>query len=87
VDGPLQHCALQLCALQLCQHWVLDVAFAEDTSRIRKGAGPEISAALRRMALNSLQRDTSIKENIRGQTTPCRMGRERPRRHLRWFFS
>lgn len=49
------------------QHWVLDVIFAEDASRIRKGAAPEISAALRRMALNILQRDTTVKENIRGK--------------------
>jgi len=49
------------------QHWVLDVTFAEDSSRIRKGSTPEISAALRRMALNILQRDTTIKENIRGK--------------------
>ncbi len=49
------------------QHWILDVTFSEDTSRIRKGSAPEISAAFRRMALNILQRDTSIKENIRGK--------------------
>ncbi|MCP4678934.1 MAG: ISAs1 family transposase [Deltaproteobacteria bacterium] len=49
------------------QHWVLDVTFSEDASRIRKGSSPEISAALRRMALNILQRDTTIKENIRGK--------------------
>lgn len=49
------------------QHWVLDVTFAEDDSRIRKGTAPEISAAFRRMALNILQRDTTIKENIRGK--------------------
>jgi predicted transposase YbfD/YdcC len=49
------------------QHWVLDVTFAEDQSRIRKGSTPEISAALRRMALNILQRDTTLKENIRGK--------------------
>jgi len=49
------------------QHWVLDVTFAEDQSRIRRGASPEISAAFRRMALNILQRDTTIKENIRGK--------------------
>jgi predicted transposase YbfD/YdcC len=49
------------------QHWVLDVTFAEDQSRIRKGASPEISAAFRRMALNILQRDTTLKENIRGK--------------------
>ena len=49
------------------EHWILDVTFSEDASRIRKGSGPEISAAFRRMALNILQRDTSIKENIRGK--------------------
>lgn len=49
------------------QHWILDVTFSEDASRIRKGSSPEISAALRRMALNILQRDTTIKENIRGK--------------------
>ena len=49
------------------EHWILDVTFSEDASRIRKGAAPEISAAFRRMALSILQRDTSIKENIRGK--------------------
>lgn len=49
------------------QHWVLDVTFSEDASRIRKGSSVEISAALRRMALNILQRDTTQKENIRGK--------------------
>ena len=49
------------------QHWILDVTFAEDASRIRKGSSPEISAAMRRMALTILQRDITIKENIRGK--------------------
>lgn len=49
------------------EHWILDVTFSEDASRIRKGAAPEISAAFRRMALSILQHDTSIKENIRGK--------------------
>ncbi|MBC8001108.1 MAG: ISAs1 family transposase [Opitutaceae bacterium] len=54
-------------AIENSQHWVLDVTFAEDASRIRKGSSPEISAAFRRMALNILQRDTTQKENIRGK--------------------
>lgn len=37
------------------QHWVLDVTFAEDKSRIRRGSSPEISAASRRLALNILR--------------------------------
>jgi predicted transposase YbfD/YdcC len=54
-------------AIENRQHWILDVTFTEDSSRIRKGTSPEISAAFRRMALNILQRDTTIKENIRGK--------------------
>ena len=49
------------------EHYVLDVTFAEDASRIRRGTSPEISAAIRRMALNILQRDTTVKDNIRGK--------------------
>lgn len=49
------------------QHHVLDVTFAEDASRIRRGTAPEISAAIRRMALNILQRDTTVRDNIRGK--------------------
>jgi predicted transposase YbfD/YdcC len=49
------------------QHWVLDVTFAEDRSRIRQGTSPEIAAAFRRMALNVLQQDTTLKESIRGK--------------------
>jgi len=49
------------------QHYVLDVTFTEDASRIRKDSGPEISAGIRRMALNVLQRDTTMKDSIRGK--------------------
>lgn len=49
------------------QHYVLDVTFAEDASRIRKDAAPEIAAAIRRMALNILQQDTTQKDTIRGK--------------------
>ena len=49
------------------QHHILDVTFGEDASRIRKGHSPEVAAAFRRMALNILQQDTSVKDNIRGK--------------------
>lgn len=48
-------------------HWVLDVTFGEDASRIRKGNGPEISSMFRKLALNILQRDTTLKSSIRGK--------------------
>jgi len=36
-------------------HWVLDVAFKEDQSRIRKENGPENTALLRKMAMNIIK--------------------------------
>lgn len=48
-------------------HWVLDVTFSEDASRIRKQHAPQTSAMLRRLAVSILSADTSIKDNIRGK--------------------
>jgi len=42
-------------------HWVLDVAFDEDQSRIRTGYADQNFAALRRLAISLLTRDTSRK--------------------------
>lgn len=53
------------------QHYILDVTFSEDSSRIRNGNSPEISSVFRRMALNILQRDTTIKDSIRGKRKRC----------------
>ncbi len=47
-------------------HHTLDVTFTEDGSRIRKGNGPEIIAALRRFSLSILKSDTTLKDNVRG---------------------
>lgn len=46
-------------SIENAQHWVLDVTFREDESRIRKDEGPENFARLRRIALNILQQDKS----------------------------
>jgi predicted transposase YbfD/YdcC len=40
-------------------HWVLDVVFSEDRSRIRNGSGPENFSALRKFVVGLLKRDTS----------------------------
>ena len=53
------------------QHYILDVTFSEDASRIRNGNSPEISSVFRRLALNILQRDTTIKDSIRGKRKRC----------------
>lgn len=53
------------------QHYVLDVTFSEDSSRIRKGTAPEISSVFRRLALSILQQDTTMKDSIRGKRKRC----------------
>jgi predicted transposase YbfD/YdcC len=48
-------------------HWVLDVTFTEDASRIRQRHAPQTSAMLRRLAVSILQADTSLKDSLRGK--------------------
>jgi predicted transposase YbfD/YdcC len=46
------------------QHWCLDVGFREDQSRVRADHGDENLAAVRRIALNLLKQDKSVKLGI-----------------------
>jgi predicted transposase YbfD/YdcC len=46
-------------------HWVLDVTFDEDRSRIRKDHGPENFAMLRRIATSVIKQDTTSKQSVR----------------------
>jgi predicted transposase YbfD/YdcC len=48
-------------------HWVLDVAFHEDNSRIRKDNAPENFAILRHIALNLLNQEKSLKTGIKNK--------------------
>jgi len=48
-------------------HWVLDVTFAEDKSRVRTDHGPENLAMLRRLALSILQSDATVKDSLKGK--------------------
>lgn len=48
-------------------HWVLDVSFREDESRIRKDNAPENFAVLRHMALNLLKAETSLKKGVKAK--------------------
>jgi len=48
-------------------HWVLDVVWNEDASRIRDKNAAQNVALLRKMALNLLKADTSVKDSIRGK--------------------
>lgn len=48
-------------------HWVLDVAFNEDASRVRKDHAPENLALMRHVALNLLRQDSSAKGGIKAK--------------------
>lgn len=46
-------------------HWILDIAFREDESRIRKGSAPENFAAIRHIALNLLRNNKAFKGSVK----------------------
>jgi len=51
-------------AIENGQHWCLDMGFNEDQSRVRADHGDENLAAVRRIALNLLKQDKSVKLGI-----------------------
>ena len=48
-------------------YWCLDIAFREDESRIRKGAGDQNFAVLRHMALNLLKQEKTAKVGLKAK--------------------
>ncbi len=57
-------------------HWVLDIAFREDESRIRKGSAPENIAAIRHVALNLLRNNKTFKGSIKTKRLNAAMDTE-----------
>ena len=52
-------------AIENSLHWVLDMTFREDESRIREDAAPENFAIMRHIALNLIKSDTSLKASVK----------------------
>jgi len=52
-------------------HGVMDMTFREDQLRIRKRNAAQNAAMLRRMALNFLKRDTTVKKSLRLKRKYC----------------
>jgi predicted transposase YbfD/YdcC len=52
-------------------HWVLDIAFREDDSRVRKDHAPQNFAVLRHIALNLLKHEQTAKSSIKTKRLRC----------------
>jgi predicted transposase YbfD/YdcC len=52
-------------------HWVLDMSFNEDYSRIRKENAPHVMAIIRHVALNLLQQNKPKRQSIKGLRKIC----------------
>jgi len=52
-------------------HWVLDIAFNEDHSRVRKDYAPQNFAILRHTALNLLKQEKTAKGGIKAKRLQC----------------
>lgn len=63
----LQKLIRQHWAIENSCHWILDVVWDEDGSRVRKENAAENVALLRKIALNLLKTDKSVKDTIRGK--------------------
>jgi predicted transposase YbfD/YdcC len=48
-------------------HWVLDVGFNEDASRVRERTAARNLALLRKVALNLARADTTLKASLKGK--------------------
>jgi predicted transposase YbfD/YdcC len=48
-------------------HWILDMAFREDESRVSKGHAPENLAVIRHIALNCLRQEKTAKMGIKNR--------------------
>lgn len=57
-------------------HWVLDVTFGEDKSRIRTLNGPENFSLLRRMAISLLNQETSSKRSLKQKMNRAAMNKD-----------
>ena len=63
-------------------HWVLDIAFREDMSRVRKDHAPENLTILRHMAINMLKQENTAKVGIQAKRFTRRLGRSLPAQGL-----
>jgi predicted transposase YbfD/YdcC len=58
-------------AIENSLHWILDMSFSDDQSRIRKENAPYAIAIMRHIALNVLQLAKQERQSIKGLRKIC----------------
>ena len=48
-------------------HWVLDVSFREDESRVRRDNAPENMAVFRHVVMNALRKEKTCKKGVKAK--------------------
>jgi predicted transposase YbfD/YdcC len=65
--APILHASRGHWGIENQLYWVLDVAFREDDSRLRKGNGAQNFAVLRHIALSLLKQEQTLKRGIQNK--------------------
>lgn len=73
--GKFSHAARSHWAVENSLHWVLDVTYGDDASRVRKDHGAQNLSTVRRIAINMLKREPK-KESIRAKHLLCTLDQE-----------
>ena len=77
VDAQLNGRAIrQHWSIENQEHWILDVTFNEDRCRIRSLNSPRNLAAIRRMSLNAVNQETTLKCSLRQKRKRAAMNDE-----------
>ena len=65
--SPLAKAVRAHWGIENSEHWVLDIAFREDESRVREGHAAQNLAVLRRLALNLLRQEQTAKIGVKAK--------------------
>ena len=68
---PLAQAIRKHWSIENGQHWVLDIAFGEDSRRPQDRHGGANLATIRRLSLSLLRQDTSLKRGIKAKRFAC----------------
>lgn len=61
------HAVRSYWAIENTLHWVLDVSFREDDSRIRRDHSSENMGVFRHIVINAIRNEKTIKKSVKGK--------------------